>query len=1131
MPFFKKGKKRRPLCHSEERPVLFCYLNIRHKDKKITLACKRTISNALHMRPRPRHLQAAFLILLAATSATAGLSNKLPRPAPPGLLLWLPVHASEPNDHVQAVADCLFQRWPWPSLRGRGFDIVVTLAGDEKDVGADGLSERAAWMQSIIRASTRHLSPPPRVAALPITLAADAYDVDEARGRRSSFAGPNELFYRAMANAGEGAGSEGVGNATTHSSAASTSLATLIAQYAFVQVIETDCCATADGWLEALLQPMLANPALLISGSRGRGACWTGAEYGGCTPLVDAATPHAHLRDHINGNAMYRVGPDLRRLATFARDRYGSTVPFDVALHLVGGGGGGTGRAADNGRAYSVMGGPVDEARFTEAAYYGSEPPIAFVHAPRRLRAPAQRAILRRLDTRQPVTVVVVGAEVDHAFLAHVHAGLVRARETRNAIFLVLDEDAYANASRLAPMRVLMTGSTASAREPGSPAQVTASILHSLAALARADLATFTISVHDSVLQPYTKQLVALRVGKAGTVWLADDGGGTVGAKMGAKAPASTSSSRPQPPPLFLPPGEQAATLLEAWAEEEAKATPLSIQGLAAHHHLALASLPPDLFPPASSWAGPLWTDAARRRVAAVVAWDGHQPSPATPAALSAVGLWRSPSPPGLRCANFSMLGHRPLPLTTPATIHRSLAARAAFAGFVRDRAIACAVLPGFRLATTGNVVPDEAVLVREGGGLLAEGTVVFTSVADLEAAGRAGGGVIGEFVPFMDGARAMTPPARSKPASAALAACAVLGPPVGTVSCFTARIASLIDAAIAALPPSYTCAVDACRTHQDVVLVSLEGRLGEVSRLVRSGRGRAPILLTGAWRHVGGGQIASTQSASPNIATLADLAVPPSTPLDPMSRLVRFGATIASATSLAASPWADVIEYAVCQAADDVFDLAEAAAGILPLLLTPASTLARRAALIPPAVLGEDLAALARWLDRPDRPSLASGRRARLDLAGSSVVVPEDFQDAILAPALGLALAVGAEAVMLPSLPVPWSAIIGEPALRRAYTDHAALLPGSVAGLLGLSTVVGDNDTMKACPHPASVDVLHSPAHRGAVRALEHALGLGLGGRLATPPILYIPATLPPSQHARLQHFAAGAQDVVFSF
>ena len=1072
------------------------------------------------------------LPVLSVTTTTAAAaadpSFNLPRPASPSLLLWLPLHASEPNDHVHAVADCVFQRWPRPSLRGHGFDIVVTLAGDEQDVGADGLSARAAWMQSIIQASTRHLSPPPRVAARPITLSADTYDVDEARGRRSSFAGPNELFFRAMANAGEGAGSEGVGNATTHPSTASSPLATLIAQYAFVQVIESDCCATADGWLDALLQPMLANPALLISGSRGRGACWTGAEYGGCTPLIDPATPHAHLRDHINGNAMYRVGPDLRRLATLARDRYGSTVPFDVALHLVGECG--ANRTADNVRAYSVMGGPVDEARFTEAAYYGSDAAIAFVHAPRRLRDPAQRAILRRLDTRQPVTVVVVGARVDHAFLAHVHAGLVRARETRNAMFLVVDEHAHAAASRLAPMRVLMASSRASMREPGSPAPVTASILHSLAALARAGLATFTISVHEVVLQPYTRQLVALRAGKGGTVWLADDGGGTVGTKPEAKAPASASSGHLQP--LFLPPGEQAAAFLEALVEEEAAATPLSIQSLAARNDLALAFLPPDLFPPASSWAGPLWKDDARRHIAAVVAWDGHQPSPAAPAAMSAFGLWWSLQTPGFRCANYSMLGNRPLPLTNPASIHRSLAARAAFADFVRNRAIACVVLPGFRLATTGNVVPDEAMLVRGRGGLLAEGTVVFTSVADLEAAGRAGGGVIGEFVAFEDGAGSITSSALSKPASAALSACAVFGlPTTGATSCFCPRLAALIDAAIAALPPSYMCALDARHTHQDVTLFSLEGRLDEVGRSVRSSRGRAPILLTGAWRHVAGGQMASTQSASPNIVTLADLAAPPSAPLDPMSRLVRFGATAASATSLAASPWADVIEYAVCQAADDVFDLAEAAAGILPLLLTPASTLARRAALIPPAVLGEDLAALARWLDRPDRPSLASGRRARLDLAGSSVVVPEDFQDAILAPALGLALAVGAEAVMLPALPVPWSAIIGEPALRRAYTDHAALLPGSVAGLLGLSTVVGDNDTIKACPHPASVYVLHSPAHRGAVRALEHALGLGLGGRLATPPILYIPATLPPSQHARLQHFAAGAQDVVFSF
>ena len=342
-----------------------------------------------------------LLVLLAVNALTADPRlNKLHVTSSTSekVLLWLPVHASESDDHVHAAVNCLFRRWT-PSASREGFDVLMTLAGDEK-ADAVGMAERAASLQSIITDGVQHLSPPARVTAFSIILAADAYDVDEARGRRSSFAGPNELFYRAtIQDEGE---PEGV---TSTTNLPSGSLPALIARYAFVQIMETDCCATADGWLNVLLQPMLDDPALLISGSRGRGACWTGAEYGGCKLIVDPAIPHAHLRDHINGNAMYRVGRELTQLITSARDIYGSTVPFDVAIHLVSGGD----RAADNGRSYSVMGLPVDESRFAEASYYGTtNGVISFVHAPRRLRAPSLQAVVRRLDSARPVTVVVV---------------------------------------------------------------------------------------------------------------------------------------------------------------------------------------------------------------------------------------------------------------------------------------------------------------------------------------------------------------------------------------------------------------------------------------------------------------------------------------------------------------------------------------------------------------------------------------------------------------------------------------------------------------------------------------------------------------------------------------------------
>ena len=144
-------------------------------------------------------------------------------------------------------------------------------------------------------------------------------------------------------------------------------------------------------------------------------------------------------------------------------------------------------------------------------------------------------------------------------------------------------------------------------------------------------------------------------------------------------------------------------------------------------------------------------------------------------------------------------------------------------------------------------------------------------------------------------------------------------------------------------------------------------------------------------------------------------------------------------------------------------------------------------------------------------------------------------YQDTILAPSLGLARAVGAKVATLPSSSVPWSALVGEPALRRAYTAHAALLPGSVGFLLGLPAGMINNISLLG-PHrlyPASVDVLHSPVHRGPMRALERPLSVAhrKAHNYAAPLTLQFPAAVSPAQHGRLKHFAAGARSVVFSF
>jgi hypothetical protein len=1058
----------------------------------------------------------AWVVLAAlfvwARPAVPGQAWAMPQPneqgAPPAsapLLVWLPVHASEPDDALRAALACLFHQWT-PSLTGLSFDVLVTLAGDARV--AASLRARAADAVAAVSAGTDHIRPRPRVLAHPVVLATDVYDVDEAHGRRSSYAGPNALFYHVMQGLQDGSlRPESSAVAVAHGGGGSGGgggggqgivVTTAMASYTFVHIMETDCCAAAHGWLDALLQPMLQDPHILISGSRGRGACWTGAEHGGCKPSVDPATPHAHLRDHINGNALYRLGPELGAMIEAARAKYRERVPFDVALHLIGGGD----RAHDNARSYSVMALPVDHARFADPAYYG-DADLAFVHAPRRLRVSSLEAVTRRLDVGKPVTVVVVPPAMtaaDAALLAHLHAGLGRAGEMRNALFLAMDEAGHAAASQLAPLRVLL----ADDNDGGAGHQSTeARTARTLLDLARAGLTTFTIGLDTVILHPYSHHLSALAEERPQDV------------RWPSRAGASATLG-----PLLVP--ATAAASLQGWAESAGGGHAASAgtttrptllasslgrfrkgeqapRSLPVHQHL-----PPDLFPPASSFVGPLWTQAARLNVAAVVTWDGDGMgnAPATPAALASVGLWSAPlggdGGAPLTCANHSVLATEPLRLSSPASIHRALALHAAFRRFAHRHSIACVVLPGFWLGTTGTTVPAAAVLTADEAGA----ALVFPSLAALQ---DGTGGDVGHLIPF-DGA-AMPAPSKGEVTPASL--------PV-----FAPRLAALVEAALAALPPSYHCVLDGRRSGRDATLTSLDGRrLEAVAAAVRGLVGtNAPALLTGAWRHVG------AWPTSTRIVTLADLAAPPTT-ADPMADLVRHSLTLSS--RLASSPWAGIVEYAACQRA--------AAVHTLDTVGVPLATLDQVAALIPPAVLAEDLRSFNHWLSRPDRPaSVAASKRATLVLPANSLpMTATDFHDAVLAPALCLAQAGGADVVALPRPPGarPWSALIGEAALAAAHAEHASLVPASVGwlldGPLAPSSPSSSNNSTRLHLHPASVDVWRAAEHATAVRALEEAWVASAASRTT----VHFPADAAPAQHARLKHFADGARAEVFTF
>ena len=166
--------------------------------------------------------------------------------------------------------------------------------------------------------------------------------------------------------------------------------------------METDCCALQAGWLDTLLEPMLLNPGFLLSGSRPRAACYSAAEHGGTGCRVRLP---AGAREHINGNALYRVGPGMQALVRDAMALSTTEFPYDLAMFLVRNEN--QSHVHDHPRVYS-MAGVVDGALWEEPAYYGFDKGVAFVHAPRRLRMDGLHAVASRADKARLTTAVVV---------------------------------------------------------------------------------------------------------------------------------------------------------------------------------------------------------------------------------------------------------------------------------------------------------------------------------------------------------------------------------------------------------------------------------------------------------------------------------------------------------------------------------------------------------------------------------------------------------------------------------------------------------------------------------------------------------------------------------------------------
>lgn len=128
-------------------------------------------------------------------------------------------------------------------------------------------------------------------------------------------AGPNEVFYRSMGRNGD--------VYERHIRPG---------RYRVIHQIEIDVCPVRDGWLSALVTEagMMLRTSAVISGARVEGPLVCGAEDYTC---VSSETHPDYIRQHINGNAMYRIGDTLQNLIDDTISLYPDW-PFDLAVYL-----------------------------------------------------------------------------------------------------------------------------------------------------------------------------------------------------------------------------------------------------------------------------------------------------------------------------------------------------------------------------------------------------------------------------------------------------------------------------------------------------------------------------------------------------------------------------------------------------------------------------------------------------------------------------------------------------------------------------------------------------------------------------------------------------------------------------
>ena len=228
-----------------------------------------------------------------------------PRP----LLIYIPFHVTELEDHVAEFCDCTLKWQPWHAgSEPTPFDVLLSISGPAS-------AGHEVKLKAMLESAVAHVRPRPRVFVDFIPLTSDRYvqDVGAAEKDADWVSGPNTAFYDAMLD-----------GRVYHR---------FVKHYRFVQQMETDVCALRDGWLDVLLAPMLVDDDLVVSGATIRSDCVYYKAWDRCDSVrvVISHSPHMYL--HVNGNALYRVGAELASLLSQARLLFKNTEPFDLAMY------------------------------------------------------------------------------------------------------------------------------------------------------------------------------------------------------------------------------------------------------------------------------------------------------------------------------------------------------------------------------------------------------------------------------------------------------------------------------------------------------------------------------------------------------------------------------------------------------------------------------------------------------------------------------------------------------------------------------------------------------------------------------------------------------------------------------